>query len=73
MRWMTEHPRSEGCVIAHSCRDCGADIGEPCRVDEEELESWIHCVQIEYLLDELTIEEMESEIWRYLEAYEMKG
>lgn len=73
MRWLTEHPRPEGCVISHSCRDCGADIGEPCRVDEDELESWIRCVQYEYLVGDLTIEELEFEIWRYLELFEIGG
>jgi hypothetical protein len=24
-------PRAEACVIAHGCRECGADVGEPCR------------------------------------------
>ena len=69
MRWLTEHPRPKGCVISHGC-ECGADIGEPCRVNEDELESWIRCVQVEYLAGDISVEELESEIWRYLVAYE---
>ena len=29
--YLTEHPRPHGCVIAHPCRECGAERGEPCR------------------------------------------
>jgi hypothetical protein len=36
---------------------------------EEDLESWLRCVQVEYVAGDITIEELEHEVERYLRAY----
>jgi hypothetical protein len=36
---------------------------------EEDLESWLRCVQVEYAAGDITVDELEHEVERYLRAY----
>lgn len=49
-------PRPEACVLAHPCRTCGADQGQPCPVREPARDPHIGTAE--------RIEEIATRIWR---------